>query len=42
MVEAATLGNAVAAHCIQAAGATAGIVPLERIRQFQQTFGVVN
>lgn len=42
MVEAAQLGNAVAAHCIQAAGATAGIVPLERIRQFQQTFGVVN
>ena len=36
-VEAARLGNAVAAHCIQAAGATAGVVPLEQIRRFQQT-----
>ena len=36
-VEAARLGNAVAAHCIQAAGATAGVVALEQIRRFQQT-----
>jgi len=37
MPEAAALGNAVAAHCIQAAGAATGIVPLEQIRRFQRT-----
>jgi sugar/nucleoside kinase (ribokinase family) len=36
MTEAARLGNAVAAHCIQAAGATAGVVGLARIRHFQE------
>jgi len=37
MPEAAALGNAVAAHCIQAPGASTGIVPLARIRAFQKT-----
>jgi len=36
MPEAALLGNATAAHCIQAAGASVGIVPLETIRDFQK------
>lgn len=35
MVEAAQLGNATAAHCIQAAGASTGIVSLEEIQAFQ-------
>ncbi|MCL2330350.1 MAG: carbohydrate kinase family protein [Phycisphaerae bacterium] len=35
MAEAALLGNATAAHCIQAAGASTGIVSLERIKEFQ-------
>jgi len=34
--EAALLGNATAAHCIQAPGASTGIVALESIRAFQQ------
>lgn len=34
--DAALLGNATAAHCIQAPGASTGIVPLERIKAFQQ------
>jgi len=34
--EAAALGNATAAHCIQAPGASTGIVPLEQIREFQK------
>jgi sugar/nucleoside kinase (ribokinase family) len=33
--EAAALGNATAAHCIQAPGASTGIVPLDQIREFQ-------
>ncbi len=37
MPEAAALGNAVAAHCIQAPGASTGIVPLAQIRAFQKT-----
>lgn len=36
MPEAAALGNAVAAHCIQAPGASTGIVPLSQIRAFQK------
>lgn len=36
MPEAALLGNATAAHCIQAPGASTGIVPLGRIREFQK------
>jgi len=36
MPEAALLGNATAAHCIQAPGASTGIVSLEDIRRFQQ------
>ncbi len=35
--EAALLGNATAAHCIQAPGASTGIVSLERIRAFQKS-----
>ena len=35
--QAALLGNAVAAHGIQAPGATAGVEPLEAIRAFMQT-----
>jgi len=34
--EAALLGNATAAHCIQAPGASTGIVPLEQILEFQK------
>jgi len=34
--EAALLGNAVAAHCIQAPGASTGIAPIEEIRAFQK------
>jgi len=34
--EAAALGNATAAHCIQAPGASTGIVSLDEIRAFQQ------
>ncbi len=34
--EAAALGNATAAHCIQAPGASTGIVPLDDIRRFQE------
>lgn len=37
MPEAAALGNAVAAHCIQAPGASTGIVPLAQIRAFQKS-----
>lgn len=36
MLDAAALGNAVAAHCIQAPGASTGIVPLSQIRAFQK------
>lgn len=36
MPEAALLGNATAAHCIQAPGASTGIVPLEQIHTFQK------
>jgi sugar/nucleoside kinase (ribokinase family) len=36
MPDAALLGNATAAHCIQAAGASTGIVPLEQIKAFQK------
>ena len=36
MPEAALLGNATAAHCIQAPGASTGIVPLEQIEAFQK------
>jgi sugar/nucleoside kinase (ribokinase family) len=36
MPEAALLGNATAAHCIQAPGASTGIVSLDRIRTFQK------
>lgn len=36
MPEAALLGNATAAHCIQAAGASTGIVCLDRIKAFQK------
>jgi 2-dehydro-3-deoxygluconokinase len=35
--DAALLGNAVAAHGIQAPGASAGIVTLDRVREFQKT-----
>ncbi len=35
--EAAALGNATAAHGIQAAGASTGIVPIEQIRAFQSS-----
>jgi sugar/nucleoside kinase (ribokinase family) len=35
--DAARLGNATAAHCIQAPGASTGIVSLDRIRAFQKT-----
>jgi sugar/nucleoside kinase (ribokinase family) len=37
MPEAAALGNATAAHCIQAAGASTGIKPLAEIKAFQKT-----
>ncbi len=37
MPAAALLGNATAVHCIQAAGASTGILPLDQIRQFQRT-----
>jgi len=37
MPDAALLGNAVAAHCIQAPGASTGIVSLEKIKAFQKT-----
>ncbi len=40
--EAARLGNAVAAHCIQAPGASTGIVPLDRIKAFQRTAATVS
>ena len=36
MIEAAFLGNATAAHCIQAPGASTGIVPLAQIEAFQK------
>jgi sugar/nucleoside kinase (ribokinase family) len=36
MPEAALLGNATAAHCIQAPGASTGIVPLDQIQAFQK------
>ncbi|MBP7934368.1 MAG: carbohydrate kinase family protein [Phycisphaerae bacterium] len=36
MTEAALLGNATAAHCIQAPGASTGIVPLAEIEAFQR------
>lgn len=37
--EAARLGNAVAAHCVQAVGATTGIKPLKQILAFQRRQG---
>ena len=37
--QAARLGNAVAAHCVQAVGATTGIKPLGEILAFQRTRG---
>jgi sugar/nucleoside kinase (ribokinase family) len=37
MPDAALLGNATAAHCIQAAGASTGIVSLDRIKAYQKT-----
>jgi sugar/nucleoside kinase (ribokinase family) len=37
MPDAALLGNATAAHCIQAPGASTGIVPLEQIQVFQKS-----
>ncbi len=37
MENAALLGNATAAHCIQAPGASTGIVALERIKAFQKS-----
>lgn len=37
MPEAAALGNAVSAHCIQAPGAATGIVPLAQIKAFQKS-----
>jgi sugar/nucleoside kinase (ribokinase family) len=36
MPDAALLGNATAAHCIQAPGASTGIVPLAQIKEFQK------
>ncbi|HYG75615.1 MAG TPA: carbohydrate kinase family protein [Planctomycetota bacterium] len=36
-VEAAKLGNAVSAHCVQAVGATTGIKPISKILAFQKT-----
>lgn len=36
MPDAALLGNATAAHCIQAPGASTGIVPLDQIKVFQK------
>lgn len=42
MPEAAALGNATAAHCIQAPGASTGIVAIERIREFQKRASVRN
>ncbi len=36
MPDAALLGNATAAHCIQSAGASTGIVPMEQIKAFQK------
>lgn len=36
MTQAALLGNATAAHCIQAPGASTGIVSLGKIKQFQK------
>ena len=37
LVESARFGNAVAAHCIQALGCTAGVVDFETTRAFQET-----
>lgn len=37
MTEAALLGNATAAHCIQAPGASTGILPLAQIEAFQRS-----
>jgi sugar/nucleoside kinase (ribokinase family) len=36
MPDAASLGNATAAHCIQAPGASTGIVAIEKIREYQK------
>jgi sugar/nucleoside kinase (ribokinase family) len=36
LVESARFGNAVAAHCVQAVGCTAGVVGFERTRAFQE------
>lgn len=35
-VDAARLGNAVSAHCVQAVGATTGVKPLKKILEFQK------
>ncbi len=35
IADAAALGNAVAAHCIKAPGASTGVGPLKKIREFQ-------
>ena len=37
LVESARFGNAVAAHCVQAVGCTAGVRDLEATRRFQET-----
>ena len=37
LAESAELGNAVAAHCVQAVGCTAGVRDFETVRRFQRT-----
>jgi len=37
LVESARFGNAVAAHCVQAVGCTAGVVGFDATRAFQET-----
>jgi sugar/nucleoside kinase (ribokinase family) len=37
--EAARLGNATAAHCVQAVGSTTGILPLPKILKFMRAHG---
>ena len=37
LVESAQFGNAVAAHCVQAVGCTAGVRDFDTVRRFQQT-----
>jgi sugar/nucleoside kinase (ribokinase family) len=41
LVESARFGNAVAAHCIQALGCTAGVRDFEATRRFQDTAKVL-